>query len=185
MLMVVFSFGLRGTKFHEGYEYFLKTYSDSDRSFKYSPPPNLPTPPLRTVAFDTSAPSFADFSRRCWKKSSGSAPGMNGIPYLVYKMCPGLRRMLWEICCRVWRERRIPVSWQIARVRLIAKSQDISHPSLMRPISVLNAEGRLFFTVYERRLSSYLLANGYIQRKVQKTFLEEKWQGVLSTPHSL
>lgn len=70
-------------------EYFVKTYSDSDRSFKYSPPRNLPRPPPPKIAFDASTPSFDDFSGICWKKSSGSAPGMNGIPYLVTRCVLG------------------------------------------------------------------------------------------------
>jgi len=64
------------------------------------------------------------------------------------------------------------VSWQIARIKLLSKGSDLSHPSLMRPISILNVEGRIFFTIYQQRLSSYLLNNNYIQRKVQKTFLD-------------
>ena len=73
---------------------------------------------------------------------------------------------------RVWKTRKIPVSWQIARIKLLSKGSDSSHPSLMRPISILNVEGRLFFTIYQQRLSSYLLNNEYIQRKVQKAFLD-------------
>ena len=32
----------------------------------------------------------------------------------------------------------------------------------MRPISVLNSEGRLFWTVFQKRLSRYTLENGHI-----------------------
>ena len=44
-------------------------------------------------------------------------------------------------------------------------------PELMRPISILNSESRLFWTIFQRRLSSFLLKNSYIQLKVQKAFL--------------
>src|SRR2546423_7557204 len=41
----------------------------------------------------------------------------------------------------------------------------------MRPISILNVEGRIFFTIYQRRLSSFLISNNYIQKKIQKGFI--------------
>ena len=59
----------------------------------------------------------------------------------------------------------IPYSWQIARVRELAKSDDTSHPDLMRPISVLNVEGRLFFTIYREKMASYF-KNSYIKQGV-------------------
>src|SRR3569623_2129846 len=42
----------------------------------------------------------------------------------------------------------------------------------MRPISVLNAEGRLFWTVFQKRLSRFMLTNGFIDSRVQKGFME-------------
>ncbi len=62
--------------------------------------------------------------------------------------------------------------WKIARIREIAKSSDTSHPSLMRPISVLNVEGRLFFTIYQEKMATFMLKNAYITQSVQKAFLE-------------
>ena len=108
----------------------------------------------------------------CYRKKNNSAPGLNGISYQVYKFCPRVREVLWEILHRVWSERTIPFSWQIARIRQLAKSDDTSHPSLMRPISVLNVEGRLFFTIYQEKMASYMLKNNYIKQGVQKAFLE-------------
>ena len=60
---------------------------------------------------------------------------------------------------------------QVGRIRLIPKSEDTTHPSKMRPISVLNAEGRIFWTIFQQRLSKYMLDNQYIKLKVQKAFL--------------
>ena len=42
----------------------------------------------------------------------------------------------------------------------------------MRPISILNVEGRIFFTVVNKRLAGFLLANGYIDTRIQKGFIE-------------
>ena len=43
----------------------------------------------------------------------------------------------------------------------------------MRPISVLNVEGRIFFTIYQSKVASYMLKNNYIRQSVQKAFLED------------
>ena len=98
-------------------EYFPKTYTDQNRSFEYAPPPGLPQPPLPQHAFNARFPSFEEFSEICWKKSNGSAPGLNGIPYLLYKRCPQTRRKLFELERKVWLERQIPVQMQVGRIR--------------------------------------------------------------------
>ena len=96
---------------------------------------------------------------------------LNGIPYLLYKRCPQTRWRLYKLERLAWTKREIPKDMQVGRVRLLPKSDKTDHPSLMRPISVLNAEGRLFWTFYQTRLSKFMLANNYIQLKVQKAFL--------------
>ena len=44
----------------------------------------------------------------------------------------------------------------------------------MRPISVLNVEGRIFLSVLHKRLASFLINNRYIPVLTQKGFIEEK-----------
>ena len=58
-------------------------------------------------------------------------------------------------------------------VVLLSKSETLNLPSKFRPIALLNAEGRLFFTLMKWRLSTYMFSNGYIDTKVQKGFMEE------------
>ena len=43
----------------------------------------------------------------------------------------------------------------------------------MRPISILNVEGRIFFSLIEKRMSAYMTLNGYIKRWQQKAFIVE------------
>ena len=42
----------------------------------------------------------------------------------------------------------------------------------MRPISVLNVEGRIFFSAVHKRVANFLIKNGYISTKMQKAFIE-------------
>ena len=153
-------------------DYFKHTYQDAARDFHYQPPAGVPRPELPSHAFNLDFFGFDAFSAMCWKKSNGSAPSVNGVPYLIYKRCEETRRLLWSLLKRIWVERCIPVDFQVGRIRLLAKGGDTNHPKLMRPISVLNSEGRLFWTVFQMKLSRYMLDNKYIQLRVQKGFLE-------------
>jgi len=139
-------------------DYFREAYSDCDRSYSYQPPFDMPRPARPKHAFDIKFATLEEFSEICRQKSNGSAPGLNGIPYLLYKRCDQVRSLLE----RVWVERNIPSAFQVGRIRLLPKSSDTSHPKHMRPISVLSSEGRLFWTVFQKRLSQYMLDNGYI-----------------------
>ena len=49
----------------------------------------------------------------------------------------------------VWESKEIPWSWQCALVVLISKSEVLDTPSEFRPIALLNAEGRLDFTLMQ------------------------------------
>ena len=50
----------------------------------------------------------------------------------------------------------------------IPKEQNSVGIGSFRPISLLNVEGKIFFGVFAKRLTTFLLANGYIDTSVQK-----------------
>ena len=108
-------------------------------------------------------------------KKSKCSPGMNAVPYLVYKKCPKILKFLLQIMKRAWRDRVIPVSWQRGCNILIPKSstKDLSDPSELRPVALLNAEARLFFTLMEWQLSDDMVSNGYLDFTVQKGFMRD------------
>ena len=43
----------------------------------------------------------------------------------------------------------------------------------MRPIWIMNVEGRIFFSLVEKRMSTYMTLNRYIKRWQQKAFMVE------------
>ena len=153
-------------------DFFKKTYEDSERNYSYSPPPGLPRPAKPSIPFNLEKPSEDEISKIIWKKKNNSSPGLNGIGYLVYKRCPGVKQRLISLLQRIWVKKKIPTSWCVARIKLLAKTDDTSEPSLMRPIPVLIVEGRIFFSVFQSRLSSTMLKNGYLVLRVQKASLE-------------
>jgi len=154
-------------------EYFTKVYKDEARSAVFKPLPGWKRPHRPTKLFDLNAPKLDQLKEAVRKKRNRNAPGLNSIPFLVYKRCPELLKYLNRIFRRVWESREIPKSWQCALVVLIAKSEVLDSPAEFRPIALLNAEGRLFFTLMQWRLSDFMLKNGYINSKVQKGFMAE------------
>ncbi|XP_052280752.1 uncharacterized protein LOC127878274 [Dreissena polymorpha] len=93
-------------------------------------------------------PTLGEVKEAVKKARAASAPGPNAIPYKVYKMCPLLLKRLWRLLKVVWR-----------------KGDTVNQ---FRTISLLNLEGKIFFAILARRLTSFLTGNAYINTSVQK-----------------
>ena len=105
------------------------------------------------------------------KQNTQSAPGPNGVPYLVYKKCPRILGHVFKLLVKIWKSGKIPPQWRTGKVILIPKSDKISIPSGCRPIVLSNASGKIFFQVIARRLFKFLVSNNYLKTSVQKGFL--------------
>ena len=97
-----------------------------------------------------------------------SAPGPNGVPYIVYKRCPGVLKLLWKTLRAVWKRGRVADQWRQAEGVWIPKEELSKTIDQFRIISLLNTEGKMFFGILSRRLSNFLLKNNYIDTSVQK-----------------
>ncbi len=62
----------------------------------------------------------------------------------------------------------IPSAWCRAVTVFIPKEKDSCNISQFRGIALLNVEGKIFFSVMATRMTSYLLANKYIDTSCQK-----------------
>ena len=92
----------------------------------------------------------------------------NEIPYTVYKWCPGILKSLWKVLRTIWRRGRVADQWRQAEglwIPIEEKSKEIDQ---FRIISLLNIEGKIFFSILSRRLSKFLIMNEYIDTSVQK-----------------
>jgi hypothetical protein len=150
--------------------FFSASARHPDRGRKYTPPFELPRPKKPQYDFETAAPNGEELEVAVAKRSIGSGAGINGIRFLVYKRCPGLRKFLGKLCERAWIEKVIPLVWRLGRAMLLAKSDDTSHPELMRRITILNAEARIFWAMFHNRLLKYMIQNRYQNLSVQKAF---------------
>jgi Reverse transcriptase (RNA-dependent DNA polymerase) len=153
------------------FEFFKTKYKDAERNHVYSPPSNLERPNFPQQEFDTNKPLFEEMLKCLRKKRNASSPGINGISYKVYKSSRRIAHQLWKLLCHIWERCEVPSSWSVAWIKLLEKKEGCDSPDAMRPISILNVEGRIFFSLLEKRLSSYMTSNGYIKRHQQKAFM--------------
>ena len=118
--------------------------------------------------FSLGNPGLDEIKKVIRKSRASSAPGPNGVPYKVYKNCPGLTRRLWKLLKVVWRKGKVIESWTTAEGCFIPKEEESKELSQFRTISLLNVEGKIFLAVIARRITKYMLDNGYIDTSVQK-----------------
>ena len=146
--------------------YLEKAHSNQGKDSKAKEDFHEYEPPK--IEFDDSLPTWKEFNDRIQKARNKSAPGPNGVPYLVYKKCPGLARLLFGYLKGLWRKNVISRTWREAEGVFIPKEEGAKEVKDFRTISLLNVEGKIFFALKADRLLKYALANQYIDTTVQK-----------------
>ncbi|KAK7906627.1 hypothetical protein WMY93_015239 [Mugilogobius chulae] len=153
----------------EEVEAFLKdTHSDpfTGLQLNINPEVGMAEPP--TILCNTNEPTWKEVQGVVKKARAASAPGPSGIPYRVYKKCPKLLRRLWKLLKRVWKKGAVPPSWQKAEGCFVPKELGSDCINQFRTISLLSTECKIFFSVVAKRLSSYIVDNGYVNTSIQK-----------------
>ena len=72
----------------EAHRHFSNTYVDPDRTSDCNDFPDAPDVMPPSVPFPKQTPSFEEFGNCVRRARNGSAPGLNGIRYVVWKYCP-------------------------------------------------------------------------------------------------
>ena len=145
-----------------------KTYSDPNREIPLSEPAGLVWPAAPGEEFNNKPPSLKEINAVVQKARAKSAPGPNGVPYLLYKRCPNVLKRLHKILRGAWSNLKINDQWMSADGVYIPKKQNSTEINQFRPISLLNVEGNIFFSFMASRLTKYLTENGFINTSVQK-----------------
>ena len=152
---------------------------------------DLPPEPLLLKKFDKSYFSFDDFLQILSSRRNASAPGLNGIPYKVYKKCPKISKFLFKIFQTCFKRCEIPIQWRSAQEIYIPKVSSPSENKLsdFRPIALLNVEGKLFFSLVSKRLEAHLIHNNkIIDNSIQKGCIEKIpgcWEHLSMVWHAL
>ncbi|KAL0199484.1 hypothetical protein M9458_008024, partial [Cirrhinus mrigala] len=148
--------------------YLKQSLTDSQRCGQITLPPEMPPIHSPEHQMDISPPRWSEVKRIVQRARAASSPGPNGVPYRVYKNTPDVLRFLWRLMKVVWQKQAIPTAWRRAGGILIPKEKDSVDISQFRQISLLNVEGKIFFSVVARRLTAYLEKNHFIDTMVQK-----------------
>nr|XP_061817543.1 uncharacterized protein LOC133607102 [Nerophis lumbriciformis] len=148
--------------------FLQNTMSDPLRGQDLGPNRALISPAPPTAEFQLTEPSLKEVEEVIKAARSASSPGPSGVPYLVYKRCPGLLKHLWKTLKVIWRRGRVANQWRCAEGVWIPKEEDSKNINQFRTISLLSVEGKVFFSIVSRRLTEFLLKNNYIDTSVQK-----------------
>ena len=130
------------------------TYSDDLNGIPIHPLRDLPKPQDPTVMFDDSAIKLKEVQDFVRKACVGSAPGLNGISYKLYKNCPCVLRKLTVLLQQVWKKAIVPQEWCLANGIWIPKEMQSKGITNFRPISLLNVEGKIFLGVLARCMTT-------------------------------
>ena len=143
-----------------------EAHGDQSKEEERKIPENLQEHKEPLVEFNDSLPSWGEFNKHLRKTRSKSAPGPNGVPYIVYKRCPGLARLLFLYLRGIWKKKGISKSWRKAEGIFIPKEDGATSIEKFRTISLLNVEGKLYFALWSDRLVTYTLSNKYIDTSI-------------------
>ncbi|KAL1277462.1 hypothetical protein QQF64_024135 [Cirrhinus molitorella] len=149
-------------------EYLRKIYSDNQRHVTASIPDDMPPIQPPEHQLETRPPTWSEVESTVKRARTASAPGPNGVPYRLYKNAPGVLKYLWKLMKVAWEKGIIPKAWRRAGGILIPKEKNSSTIDQFRQISLLNVEGKIFFSVVAQRISVFLQKNNFVNISVQK-----------------
>ena len=153
----------------EEVEAYLKAaHEDPKREEDLPVPDDLHIYPEAKTDFNMKEPTWREFSKLLRKTRNSSAPGPNGVPYRLYKKCPGVARLLWQYLKGLWRKQVISDTWRTAEGIFIPKENGATDVSKFRTINLLNVEGKIYFAILAGRLTDFTVGNGYIDTCIQK-----------------
>ena len=149
-------------------EHLINTYSDDLRHIPLQVRRDIPVVPLPASVFSLASPSLKEVRLVIRKARNRSAPGPNGVPYLLYKRCPKVLYLLHSLIEKAWQSGKVDDEWKVAEGVYIPKERDSHSLIQFRPISLLNVEWKVFFFVIASRLTEYVLSNKYVDTSIQK-----------------
>ena len=154
-------------------KFFVTTYFDKNREYKYHPIHGLKRPPAPLIPFNVKPPTLSELKDYLHRRRNACAPGTNRIPFLVWKKCPLTVTLLHDVLCKIWKGSSIPLSWRVGETILISKTEDTTSPANFRPITLKNSSGNLFMGILAQRCIRFLTDNKYIDTSLQKGFMEK------------
>ena len=131
----------------------------------------LPPPPKQKMPWKPSSFNLQEFEALLKSRRNGSAPGLNMIPYKVYKVCENLKHYLFRILVAISHSHDIPPQWQCGKIRFIPKVPEpvATNINEYRELTLGNVEGKLFFSLVSSRITKHIVTNNaYVNTQIQK-----------------
>ena len=112
--------------------------------------PSLPQSSIRALNIPITAQDIVDAASHTKKHS---APGVDGIPYIVYAKVPYLADLLARLIEEALHSGSFPPSWAETIIRPILKpGQDPTLPKSYRPIALICCDWKLFTLILAHRI---------------------------------
>ena len=154
----------------EGNTFFKERYTDSERSRSISFPYFLPDPLPPTHDFPSCEPSDDEIAEYVKSRRNKSAPGPDGIPFKIFKLCTIIMKVLFSVVRIVFKMQLIPQNDRVAIKVLIPKCNS-RHLEEFRDLTLFNTSLKTVMGVWARRVRRFMLQNRYFNVNIQKGFL--------------
>ena len=128
----------------------------------------LPAEPPLLKKFNKSSFSYNHFFEILLTCRNALAPGLNVIPYKVYKKYFKTSKFLCKNFQACFKRYEIPIQWRSAQEIHIPKFTNPSESKLsdFGPITLLNVESKHFFNLVSKHLEAHLIHNKFINNYI-------------------
>ena len=153
------------------FSYFKKVLAKINPNKQFQIPNWIPLLPDPNIQFDLEPPTYQQVTNIVRKmKSSGSPCPLDQLSIICFKRCPYLRSYLTKLIQAVWLSGTVPDEWKKACTILIHKKNDTTSPENFRPITLQTVPLKVFTSSLRNAMFTFLLANNFIEHKIQKGF---------------
>ena len=151
-------------------KFFSERYTDTERNTLISFPNFLsdPKPPHRPL--EREPPTDDEISQYVMSRRNKSAPGPDGIPYIVFKKCKAIRYILCILVRKVFFQYNVPKSDCIAMKILTPKGSSRKLEEF-RDLTLFNTTLKTVMGVWSKRVRSFMMRNQYFNTDIQKGFM--------------
>lgn len=125
---------------------------------------------VKSLSSQTTPPNSEEISSILKMTRNKFVPGLNGLPYLVYKNCEILLVYICKFFKAVWDSGNCPPNFGRAVVKLIPKVENCDHPSKIRPTVLAKTHGQFVFFDLSKRLNSHLEKNDLYSYKMAERY---------------
>ena len=145
-------------------EYLAGVCADDQRNTELGQLDGLPELQCELPNFDDKDPAFQELLAVVKTRRNGSKPGLNMVPYKVYKKCPELLKKVFSMHKGVLKSRKVPLKWRITEGIFLPK---VDKPNCkgfadFRVINLSNVEGKLFWSLISDRIYQHLVVKSKI-----------------------